>query len=197
MKAAAIKEKINKVLEVVKESFTAIKKSLSLSWAKTLSLFKNQESSGKAGKSSRRAAVKKTEVKTPSVFAAFGAAFSAKIDFLANRFLGRFPEKKRRPIIYVFGSLCVLFLVLVISAIVSHSGKPKTSVAPDVLAGIPHEELFYPAEPNYVPRFLLEREPRHFWIVDDISLYWKKPAPSDFWQKEIKAAVDKLMDGVP
>ena len=62
---------------------------------------------------------------------------------------------------------------------------------------IPPEELFIPTEPDFLPEFLLEREPRSSWSLDEIRPYWKNPGTPEFWQEEIKSAVDKLMEGVP
>jgi len=59
------------------------------------------------------------------------------------------------------------------------------------------EELFIPAEPDFVPEFIFEREKRRFWSLEDIRPYWKAPDSNDRWTEEIKSAVDKLMEGIP
>ena len=125
-----------------------------------------------------------------------------KIVFIADRFLGHFPAEKRRIILFAFGGSVALLLILVISTVVIHSGRPKKSAAVEVSAGpllnIPPEDLFIPAEPDFLPGFLLEREPRHSWSIEDIHPYWKKPEGNpDLWREKIKSAVDKLMEDVP
>ena len=130
-------------------------------------------------------------------YAKLAASLSAKINYFSDHFLSGFPENKRKPILFMLGGLLVLFVVLLISTLVLHTGKSKNGDTSERLAGIPHEELFYPDEPNFIPDFLLEREPRRFWTAEDIQPYWRNPAYSEFWQEEIKTGVDKLMEGVP
>ena len=106
---------------------------------------------------------------------------------------------KKKPLLIGFGALAVLFLVLVIAAGISNS-KKRRMASPDTVVGtltIPAEELFIPAEPDFVPEFIFEREKRRFWSLEDIRPYWKIPDSSDRWREEIKSAVDKLMEGIP
>jgi len=106
---------------------------------------------------------------------------------------------KRKPLLIGFGALAVLFLILIIAAGISGSRK-RRKASPDAVVGaltIPIEELFIPAEPDFVPEFIFEREKRRFWSLEDIRPYWKIPDSSDRWREEIKSAVDKLMEGIP
>ena len=106
---------------------------------------------------------------------------------------------KRKPLLIGFGALVVLLLILIIAAGISSSGKRRRA-SPDAVAGsltIPAEELFIPAEPDFVPEFIFERERRRFWSLEDIRPYWRIPDSSDRWREEIKSAVDKLMEGIP
>lgn len=126
-------------------------------------------------------------------FASFGGAVLA--------FAGRFPEGKRKPLLFAAGGIAVLFLILVIGLAVSGSRTRERESAPltNVTAGfgIPAEELFIPAEPDFLPDFLPAREPRSSWSVEDIRPYWKNPENPEFWRGEIKSAVDKLLEAVP
>ena len=135
----------------------------------------------------------------PAALGKICANLSGKIDPLADRLLGRFPEEKRRPILFAFGGLVVLLFILIISTVVIHAGRPKKGDAVEMSAGprIPPEELFIPTEPDFLPEFLLEREQRSSWSLDDIRPYWKSPGNQELWQDEIKTAVDKLMEAVP
>ena len=127
-----------------------------------------------------------------------GARLIGKIDIFLDPFLSRFPDEKRRPIMYGMGGLVVLLLILIIS-LAAHPGKPKATVQPAIAAGpfIPAEDLLLPAEPDFVPEFLLEREPRSSWSLEDIRPYWRSPGNPGHWRDEVKAAVDKIMEGVP
>ena len=106
---------------------------------------------------------------------------------------------KGRFMLFGFAGVIVLVLILIITATAAHSGKPEKSAPVSITAGpaIPTEDLFVPGEPDFLPRFIPEREPRSSWSVEDISPYWRNPEKSDIWREEIKTAVDKLMEAVP
>jgi len=115
-----------------------------------------------------------------------------------NSFIERIPEGKRRPFLIGLGGLGALFLVILVIAIVK-PGRRGGNLSSPLASGfvIPQEELFLPSEPDFIPEFLLEREPRKVWQLEDIRPYWKSPEISGFWREEIKSAVDKLMEGIP
>ena len=117
---------------------------------------------------------------------------------LIDSLLDRIPEEKRRPFLIGLGGLGgIVMIILVIIILKPGRGGPDS--ASPLARGfvIPQEELFIPSEPDFVPEFLLEREPRGVWLLEDIRPYWKSPEISGFWREEIKSAVDKLMEGVP
>jgi len=102
------------------------------------------------------------------------------------------------PVLFIAGGLAALLLILVITAVALSARGPREGAATHrAVHLIPPEELFIPAEPDFVPDFLLEREPRHFWSVEDIRPYWRVPANPEFWQGVIRSAVDELMENVP
>jgi hypothetical protein len=134
----------------------------------------------------------KTEVSKKQQF------FSALLTRLNNLFNGAGPDK-RKPLLIGFGALAGIFLILVIAAGISSSKKRRT-ISPEAASEgltIAAEELFIPAEPDFVPEFVFEREKRRFWSLEDIRPYWRTPDPGDRWRDEIKSAVDKLMEGIP
>jgi hypothetical protein len=106
---------------------------------------------------------------------------------------------KRKPLLIGFGTLALLFLILVIVAGTSSSKKRRMASLDAVASNltIATEELFIPAEPDFVPEFIFEREKRRFWSLEDIRPYWRIPDSRDRWREEIKSAVDKLMENVP
>jgi len=115
----------------------------------------------------------------------------------ADSLLDRLPEEKRRPFMVGLGGLGGIVLIMLIVIIVKPGrGANSTSAAARGFV-IPQEELFLPPEPDFVPEFLLEREPRRAWQLEDIRPYWKPPETGGFWREEIKSAVDELMEGVP
>ena len=120
-----------------------------------------------------------------------------------DRFLDHVPEEKKRPMLIGLGGLLGLFLVLLIAALALNSGKKQSRVRESSSAimaaglNIPQEELFIPGEPDFIPEFLLVREPRRYWSLEDIRPFWKAPQYDMRWRDEITSAVDQLMEGVP
>ncbi|MCL2070158.1 MAG: hypothetical protein FWH19_04140 [Treponema sp.] len=116
---------------------------------------------------------------------------------LGDRLFGHFPEEKRRPMVFGFGGAVIFLLVLIIVLAIS-SGGSRAAPPPDAItaAGLLAEQLFIPAEPDFIPEFLLEREPRRFWTIEDIRPYWRVPGYPELWRNEISSVVDTLMEGV-
>ena len=199
MAAVGIKEKISTVLEKINGLLAKVRGGFKAVFTMALSIFSGikTKSLKSKNKSAGRSAAMKNPVEKKSATGKLRGIVEAKIDFLTGRFMGRFPEGKRRPMLFTFGCLCVLILVLLISVIASNYGKANKAVATDKIAGIPQEELFSPTEPDFLPNFILEREPRNYWAVEDIRSFWKIPSDTGFWRREIKNTVDKLMEGVP
>ena len=125
-----------------------------------------------------------------------GSGFMASME---NRFLHSFPEKKRRPILFGFFGMFVLFLILLISIPITFSGRDKESPASDNTVGftIPADELFFPSEPDFLPEFLLERQPKGLWSFEDIRPYWRVPENSELWRDQVRSAVERLMENIP
>ena len=155
--------------------------------------------------------------KPKGVFAAFARAMINAFDSITavlrsrpdgkagimDRFLQLFKRDNKRPFVFILGGLVVLFLILIITVFSPGSGKSKKPPAGEragtVSSGpiVPQEDIFMPAEPDFLPAFIFERSPRHSWTIEDIRPYWKSHEKTGQWQKEIKSAVDKLMEGVP
>ena len=123
----------------------------------------------------------------------------SSMDELADRLLGKIPKEIRKPMLFGFGGLAVILLIMVISFIAASSGGPKKNSSAGIAAGpyIPPDELFIPAEPDFLPDFIPGREPRQSWSAEDARPYWRNPANQDIWREEVKSSVDKLLEGVP
>ena len=124
------------------------------------------------------------------------SAFIGKLKVLINGRLQSIPESKRKPFIMGLGGLAGVFILITALAV---DGNKEKNTPHAALAGITmsQDELFLPAEPDFVPDFILEREPRLSWSLEDIRPYWKAPDITEHWRAEIKSAVDKLMEGIP
>jgi len=125
------------------------------------------------------------------------SSFFARIKGLIDP--NRFPHEKRKPLLIGLGGIAAVFLILIIVLVAVSPGKPKGDTSSNMTAAfsIPVEDLFMPEEPDFLPAFILERQPRSFWSLDDIREYWKVPDDSAHWKEEIKTTVDELMEGVP
>ena len=107
--------------------------------------------------------------------------------------------EKKRLILFGLGGVTVLLLGILIFVIVRNVSRSQGTGSSNVASGlsIPAEELFFPREPDFLPGFLPEREPKRFWSLDEIRPYWKAPGNSVWWMEEITSTVDSLMEGVP
>lgn len=119
------------------------------------------------------------------------------IQGFADKILERIPEPKRRIFIFSLGGLVLLSIFLLMISLAGRSEKTGTYMAVTG-AGIPHEELFYPAEPDFLPALMLERPPRNGWTAEDARPFWIDPAKDneDEWRETAKAVIDRLMEGV-
>ncbi|MDR1862534.1 MAG: hypothetical protein LBQ67_01295 [Treponema sp.] len=138
------------------------------------------------------------KVKSPGEF--LKSFLDEKAGPLADKFLSRLPEEKRRPLLFCFGGILVLLICLIVITLVMSLGGPREGEGQEAVElTIPVEELFFPGEPDFVPSILLEREPRRFWTADDAGPFWKDPGElgRDQWLKEMELVIDKLMEGVP
>ena len=130
------------------------------------------------------------------------SGLAGEITSSIDKNLGRFPKAKRPFILLGIGG--GIFILLIITVLIVNSGKSKEKASAagssQAMVGgsaIPVDELFMPGEPDYLPEYLLEREPRFSWSIEEIRPYWKSPENPELWRGEIKSAVDDLMKGVP
>ena len=109
-----------------------------------------------------------------------------------------YARKKRLILLGLMGTVVLLFGILV-ALLVANIPRPGRADVLNVAPGlsIPVEEFFFPVEPDFLPGFLPEREPRRYWTLDDIRLYWRAPGNSDWWMEGITSTVDSIMEGVP
>ncbi|MCL2479494.1 MAG: hypothetical protein FWF22_08330 [Treponema sp.] len=119
-----------------------------------------------------------------------------KISTLADHVLDRIPAEKRRIYLLVPGGLVLLAICLILVSIAVHGKNPAAGTIAQS-PGIPADELFYPAEPDFVPSLLL-KEPRSSWTADDLVPFWQDPGKNheDEWRQIAADSVDKLMEGV-
>jgi len=185
MDLSGLKEKINAILESIRK----IPEKVSGVFGQIKELTKDL----KRGQEKEREQEQEIEgLKRPSFIAALVSSVN---DFLDHH-VG--PDK-RKPLLIGSGALIGAFLILLIAAGISGSKKKRVIASESAPEGITiaADELFIPAEPDFVPEFIFEREKRRSWSLEDIRQYWRIPDASDRWVEEIKSAVDKLMEGIP
>jgi hypothetical protein len=131
--------------------------------------------------------------------AELGAVLNEKTGPLADNILAPIPEEKRRPVLFCLGGMVFLLICLILIMLVRSPGGDAKDAGELVEAAFSPEELFFPSEPDFVPPMLLEREPRQFWTVDDVRLFWKDPGSlgRERWRKEMEAVIDKLLEDIP
>ena len=120
-----------------------------------------------------------------------------KISSLADKIREKIPAEKRRIIIAALGGIIFIAICMTFYSIIMIRKSPVPQSMTGV-HGIPADELFYPAEPDYLPDLLLEREIRNPWTPDDITDFWNDPAQGReaLWRETAKKAIDQLMEGV-
>jgi len=191
-------EKMNlaDVTEKITGFFNRIKKLLVNCGSHALTIFKGLWANVPKPSIQREKTVQPRRKPGPSRAGSFGSF----TDWFRRHFgPGSIQTGKKKAVIFGVAGFAALFLILIIAILALNIGRSRESSANNLAAGpaIPSEDLFIPAEPDFLPQFLLEREPRRFWSIDDIRLYWKNPGDPDHWRGEIKSFVDKLMEGVP
>jgi len=130
---------------------------------------------------------------------------SGKLDFL-KRSLGKLSLKnfsfknlaldKKPPVFFITCGIVVFLLILITIAVALSTGGQGVPSAALPIHAISQDELFIPAEPDFIPGFIPEREPRQFWSIEDILPHWTAPGAPDFWQSVIQSAVDEIMENV-
>jgi len=104
---------------------------------------------------------------------------------------------RKRPLLFAAGAVALAALILLGSII--PRGNKKTELQPSGLNAahaIPPKALFIPDEPDFVPPFLVEREVRGSWSLDEIRPYWRAQTDNEFLRRIVRSAVDDLMTGV-
>ena len=126
----------------------------------------------------------------------FSVIFEKILSF-SDKILEMIPEEKKRIYIFVPGALIFFAICLIIISLATGKSAPSNQVA---VSGpvIPAEELFYPAEPDFLPALLLE-EPIREWTMETVLPFWQDPGLNheEQWREAARAVIDKLMEGVP
>ncbi|MDR0402821.1 MAG: hypothetical protein LBH35_04440 [Treponema sp.] len=100
----------------------------------------------------------------------------------------------------VCGAVFVVLALLLVPALVRRVPKKKpVEQAGAAPLSLSPEDFFMPPEPDFVPRILLEREPRDGWGEEDARPFWTDPMEenADIWRRRIEKGVDELLEHVP
>ena len=120
--------------------------------------------------------------------------------FFQSRFQKLNDKEKNR---FILICTVVVVVILVLSVLLSlgskrgeRSAEPQRSSR---MTAIPHQELFLPDEPDFIPEVLLERERRLSWTEEDAAMYWQDPLRygEEQWREKIEAAIDEFMERIP
>jgi hypothetical protein len=103
-------------------------------------------------------------------------------------------------VVIVCGAVFIILMLLVILALVKQIPE-KQRVVPEQVSSpsLSSEDFFMPPEPDFVPRILLEREPRDSWGEEDARPFWTDPMEenAEIWKSRIEKGVDELLENVP
>ena len=125
-----------------------------------------------------------------------GEKILEKINSLAEKILEKIPGDKRR--IFIFSAAGLLIAAICLTIVIFAAGGKKPETSDFAGARIPAEELFYPAEPDFLPMIIPERERRQNWTAEDALPFWTDPAKdsAEKWRGAAEAVIDRLMEGV-
>ena len=123
---------------------------------------------------------------------------------IINRLLEKMPLGKRHLVLIgaggVFAALLLIFIgALLLSRDKSDKRVPAAASTSPEQVFIPHEDLFLPDEPDFVPGVMPEREQRTMWTAADAAPWWQDPLKNgeETWRSLIEKTVDEILEGVP
>ncbi|GHU75535.1 hypothetical protein FACS189461_1990 [Spirochaetia bacterium] len=117
--------------------------------------------------------------------------------------LGHIPRTVRLPLLCGSCLCLVIILGLLVNALTQDVRRGITEAA--AVSGlspeqdIPPEEYFLPAEPDFLPGILFERDKRESWTAADARSYWTDPLEygAGPWLETVQSTVDELLERVP
>ena len=125
-------------------------------------------------------------------------SFLQFFDYSAEKILNAIPEKKRKPaLIWAGTTVFALLMVLFVSAFTK---KPLAEEGESYrIYNVNADDLFFPPEPDFLPDYILEREPNPQWGIEEVRLWWKDPLQGNriVWQEEMISLIDDLLESVP
>jgi predicted PurR-regulated permease PerM len=109
---------------------------------------------------------------------------------------------RKRQLALVCTAIFAVFLTISVLVTVNNPKKETVSGVPErynITAPIPHENLFLPDEPDYIPGVLLEREQKTVWTKEDVAEHWQDPLKfgEEEWREKIEASINELLERVP
>lgn len=116
-----------------------------------------------------------------------------------------FKNKKSMLLIGIGSAACLLLIGLLSLILIMNNGRKNKAKAALELAEsfkplpIEADELFWPEEPDFVPRVQLDRKPKKAWTEADALPYWIDPNKSfeRKWRERIFSVIDDMMEKVP
>jgi hypothetical protein len=103
--------------------------------------------------------------------------------------------------VLLFAALAVAVPLITVGAVITFKNAQNSrQTAPEWTADpIADEDIFLPAEPDFLPPVLFEQEQKKIWTEDDAGQFWTNPAdyPQDFWKARVRDSIDRIMENVP
>jgi hypothetical protein len=99
----------------------------------------------------------------------------------------------------VIGGLVVVTIILTVR--LTPAVQERNQALSEVFRprDIPPEELFLPAEPDFLPEVILGRERRQVWTPEDAAPFWIDPLEEgpEVYTELLTTSVDQLMERIP
>jgi hypothetical protein len=109
-------------------------------------------------------------------FGKIGDKLIASVKAFAAALRAKLPAFLPLPILICAGAafLLIVFLVVFIATRSGRQDAAQASVQGSAVdLSIPADEIFIPAEPDFVPGRLLDHEPRGAWGAEEAAPYWE------------------------
>ncbi|MDR2509173.1 MAG: hypothetical protein LBC77_00855 [Spirochaetaceae bacterium] len=139
----------------------------------------------------------------------FGEKFDGLKDELAgqksrfNKFIKRVLSENKKEVrvalVCFFAIIVITVTATIIAGTAINNQTQKKTPVEFAVEKIPDTELFFPAEPDFLPEILLEQPRKKSWTEEDAASFWIDPLESDadVFVKKIDELTSAILERVP
>jgi len=113
---------------------------------------------------------------------------------------GLFENNAMVKILIAVAAVVVLVPLITVIAVLSSKTQEKKLeeelIAPEK---IKLSDVFFPAEPDFLPPVIFEQKQKEKWSTEDARPFWTNPEDfgKDYWQGKVGENIDKILERVP